>query len=501
MVFTRTDELLDRLGARQIVLVVGAGVSKQTSDDPRATWHGLLEDGIEFCRDRGADEDWAEAARNDLSGGNPILAAQRIRDFLDPYSTPARTPGLFAKWLLSSVGQLRVERFDVLTSAPQRSSLIDALWRLSCPLITTNYDTLIEDATGAGSVTWRNPALLQMALEGREPRFVVHIHGIWNDAGSVIFSHQDYGRSIENAEVSKALKSCAYRSALLFVGFGGGTADPTFGGLRQWLLEDLKWSLRSHFLLAPNEEVHELEKDLIDPLTVIGYGDGYGSLEPFIRSRLLPEVEGTTVGLTGSRHLNGSEIAAGLRAAGRPLRLNDAAVLVEAELRRCEEQLGCVNGLLNQIEDRLGPPPGHWPPIQQEERHRFYSTATELLSNWLAPEIDILRQTAETLRSPAADYLSALRATSGEANVADTTRQMLQSVRGAATAASETGRRAHDLLLDREGGSGSALWIECSASLSPMLKSLENSLERLIRSIDDVLGERPFAGGARPVDH
>lgn len=501
MVFTRIDELLDRLRARQVVLVVGAGVSRQTSDDPRATWPGLVDDGIKFCSDRGADENWVKAACNDLSGGDLTIAAQRIRDFLDPYSTPARTPGLFAKWLLSSVGQLRVERFDALTSAPQRPSLIDALWRLSCPLITTNYDTLIEDATGAGSVTWRNPALLQMALEGREPRFVVHIHGIWNDAGSVIFSPKDYGQSIENEEVSKALRSCAYRSALLFVGFGGGTADPTFGGLRQWLLEDLKWSLRSHFLLAPNEEVHELKKDLIDPLTVIGYGDGYGSLEPFIRSRLLPEVEGTTVGLTGPRYLSGSEIAGGLRAAGRPLRLNDAAVLVEAELRRCEEQLGCVNGLLNQIEDRLGPPPDHWPPIQQEERHRFYATATELLSNWLAPEIDILRQNAETLRSPAADYLSAIRATGGEANVADTTHRMLRSVRDAATAARETGRRAHGLLLGREGGSGSALWIECSSSLSPLLKSLDNTLERFIGLIDDVLRERPFAGSARSVDH
>jgi hypothetical protein len=482
MSFAPIDELLDRLRARRVVLVVGAGVSAQTSNDPRAIWRELIDDGLEFCREwAGVDKAWVQRRRHEVEGGELIIAAQAIKDIL---RDPDRPHGLFAKWLFSSVAQLRVQRFDARDAAPQPSSLIDALWRLSCPVITTNYDTLIEDATGAGSVTWKNPAIVQTALEGREPRLVVHIHGIWSDADSVIFSNQDYGASIGSGEIATALKGSVYTSALLFVGCGAGIDDPTFSGLRKWLFTELRWTLRSHFLLAPDEDVDKLQESMsADPITVIGYGDDYGDLEPFIRSRLLPVVEEPALGLAIAHHPTGAVIAGGLRAAGKALRLNDGAVLFEAELRRCEEQLGCVNGLLNQIEDRLGSPPSHWPPIQKEERHRFYATSTELLSNWLTPEIDILRQTAEALRSPAADYLTAVRAASGGTNVAGTTHNMLQSVRAAAIAAREAGRRAHLLLLDREGES--AVWVESSYRLAPLLDSLENTLDRFVSVLDD----------------
>jgi len=57
-------------------------------------------------------------------------------------------------------------------------AVLEALGELGVPLATTNYDSLIEQATGLDGVTWREGSRVQVVLRGGE-RSVVHLHGSW----------------------------------------------------------------------------------------------------------------------------------------------------------------------------------------------------------------------------------------------------------------------------------------------------------------------------------
>jgi len=193
--------LQDALKQRKVVVVVGTGVSMATTRDPLATWTGLLENGIEFCKAwMDPDTGWIRRAEDELEAEELLALGSRIAGQL----RNAGDSGLFGKWLRSTVAQLRVERHDPKGPLDQSSGLIDALWQLRAPVLTTNYDTLIEDATGAGSATTRTPELIQSVLTGSEPRVVGHLHGVWGDAIQSSFRSSRTGRRRER-EISRPL--------------------------------------------------------------------------------------------------------------------------------------------------------------------------------------------------------------------------------------------------------------------------------------------------------
>ena len=65
------------------------------------------------------------------------VAEQLTRRFVD---------GEFANWLISAFDKQRFPCAD--------SSVIKALHNFKCPVVTTNYDNLIERETGRESVDW-----------------------------------------------------------------------------------------------------------------------------------------------------------------------------------------------------------------------------------------------------------------------------------------------------------------------------------------------------------
>jgi hypothetical protein len=68
-------------------------------------------------------------------------------------------------------------------------------------------------------------------------------------------------------------------------------SDPTFGNLREYLRTKLRWSHRTHYLLARRRDVDALREMIShDPIRVIVFGDEHEELEPYLRDQLLPNV-------------------------------------------------------------------------------------------------------------------------------------------------------------------------------------------------------------------
>ncbi len=174
------DDLRDRVRDGRVVVVVGSGVTAAaTGGHAWSSWSGLIVSGIERIAALGAPAGRVRAARSLLEAGDGeslITAAEIVTADLGGLDG-----GEYGRWLRETVGSLKV----VDRSVPE------GVVGLGVPVATTNYDDVIEDVSGWERVTWLDGAAMQRALQGGE-RAVVHLHGHWRTARSVILGIRAY---------------------------------------------------------------------------------------------------------------------------------------------------------------------------------------------------------------------------------------------------------------------------------------------------------------------
>ena len=124
-------DLRKMIGRGQVVAVVGSGVSMATTS--RApTWRGLMASGVERCRTVGAADKWCQRTLGllepDSDADMLLSAAELVQQKLREHG------GEFARWLRDTFAELQ----------PDDPTVIRLLTDLGTPLVTTNYDDLIE---------------------------------------------------------------------------------------------------------------------------------------------------------------------------------------------------------------------------------------------------------------------------------------------------------------------------------------------------------------------
>jgi hypothetical protein len=272
---------------RLVAVVVGTGISlAATNEAETASWDGLMRSGLTRAQELGASKELADSIRSDLDLGSQEpsclrTAAEKITDALGgPQS------GAFRDWLCDDIGSLEAVS----------SELIGAISDLGCPILTTNYDHLIEQATGRGTVTWRNTAGVHRAVR-QESDDVVHLHGSWDDPGSVILSGQSYGRLAGDDPAQQLQRAMATLRSFLFIGCGLGLDDPNFGALRDWMDETFHGSGARHFRLCTTAEAAELRKQPSQSdILLVPYGESYDDLLPYLEGLALTDRAASAAG-------------------------------------------------------------------------------------------------------------------------------------------------------------------------------------------------------------
>lgn len=278
VVLTRTpaDELTElrrQLEKGRVVVVAGAGVSTAVTGGAAPSWGKLLKDGLAACVEHGLmSPRLAENQARSLEEGDVdawIAVASLVERKL-------RADGSFGAWLVDTFKHLEAK--DV--------GLIGALANLDCPLLTTNYDGLLEKVTHRERCTWRQPAMMARALRAEIPR-IVHLHGHFEEPNSVILGFQGYERIAGDDPLQTLERAITVDRSLLFVGAGGGAGDPNLGALLAWYREAFKnESAYRHFLLERSSEVAGSVDWLRRAgvrIAVIAYGENYEDLTPFVR--------------------------------------------------------------------------------------------------------------------------------------------------------------------------------------------------------------------------
>lgn len=272
------DDLREELSRKRAVIVVGAGLSMlATENAPCASWVGLLKDGAERCAELevGLRDGWLDRVRGEIESrdmGELLSAATKITGKLG-----GRASGEYARWLRESVGLLRA-------SGPGRETL-EAVGAFEVPIVTTNYDSLLEEVTGIPPVPWTDRGNVDRFLRGDE-RGIVHLHGHWSQPRSVVLDIPSYDNIRSDEYMQAVLRGLQLAKTLVFLGYGDGLRDPNLGTLLAWAAEVRSHSEYRNFRLTLDQEreVIQTQHPGNQRIVVLGYGSRHEDLVKFLRS-------------------------------------------------------------------------------------------------------------------------------------------------------------------------------------------------------------------------
>lgn len=264
------------LERKNLVFVVGTGFSAATTGGERvATWRGLIEDGIDRAESLDPRPGWATQVRGNLEYGFKQNDMDMILGAASSVVKELRRNGpyVFPKWLQETVGSLD-------TAHPELGKRLRAL---PYPLLTTNYDSLLENNDRRGT-DWTRPTEMQRLLAGTDSRDIGHLHGIWSNPDSVVLAERQYDELMASEAAQALEKAASTLKSLVYVGFGSGLDDPNFGHLIAWHRDRFIPSAVDHFRLCRTSELPELRaQHANDQIFPVAYGDDYDELPEFLK--------------------------------------------------------------------------------------------------------------------------------------------------------------------------------------------------------------------------
>lgn len=277
---TPLETLKSEILTKRAVVVSGSGVSVALTDNsPAASWTGLIKSGIKKATNFNVTlpQDWEDRVLEEVGYAENngyitglLSVAEKVTQALG-----GQADGTFKEWLREEIGGLRVTS----TSGPD---LINSIGNLGLPLVTTNYDSLLEESLGFSSSTWQDVAAAQRVIRGASAD-VLHLHGMWKTPASIIFGSTSYGQLLGNSSAQAIEQILAGNNTLIFIGCGDGLADPNFESLRMWLKATFPSSEARHYLLCLAKEEGELARKYKgERVFPIVYGTTYNDLSSFV---------------------------------------------------------------------------------------------------------------------------------------------------------------------------------------------------------------------------
>lgn len=256
------DDLRKEINEEKVIIITGSGVTASlTGNQQEATWSGLVRKGAEVISETNQTEGQALLNRINTDGNLEILASE-IKEKLS-------ADNKFNQFITQTIGKLELKD----------DSLAEALRTLRCPIFTTNYDIVLDDALQRPPVSWKQPSMFRDILHGRR-RGIGHIHGVWSEPNDIIFSAQDYGKIKSDTAMQSFLTSILTTHTILFIGMGLGMHDSNFKPQMDKIFTQYPSSLSRHYRLCLSSE--QSPDSFASTVSDIPYGDQYAELANFL---------------------------------------------------------------------------------------------------------------------------------------------------------------------------------------------------------------------------
>ncbi|MDF7817719.1 SIR2 family protein [Runella sp. MFBS21] len=259
-------ELVQKLKEQKVVIFVGTGVSAYTTqNEPLSKWRGLLENGVEYCKDvANCDDNWVRRKREAIDSNELeewLSVAEHITNKLKGVHQ-------FKTWLRNKVGTL----------PNNRPELINKIGELDTQIYTTNYDKLLNENLKRGIISNKDADKIQDVVNGNRNE-IVHLHGYYDDADTVILGNISYN-DLKHDEFFQAIeKAISLSKYILFIGFGAGLDDPNFGPLFEWSKKVIN-SEHHHYRLILEKDKGNIPLDR--NIQNLVYGSDYDDIYTFM---------------------------------------------------------------------------------------------------------------------------------------------------------------------------------------------------------------------------
>jgi replicative superfamily II helicase len=268
------QDVQETAGGGRLAILCGAGISSALSGNAaESTWTGLLVNGLEFL---GSMQD--ESAREEATLIGAMLKKSPSTQMLVACAEWVKLhfskfpPGEYKAWLDRTVGKLQL-----------KPGKLDPSFAADMPLLTTNYDLLLEELTGRQPVTWTDDSMIE-DFDKSPQDFVFHLHGYYKAPNSVILSGGDYSRLLDAKSTARVLELLSGSRTYLLAGYGAGLSDPNFEQFFKWFRGNFEaWTKRIYVLVREGDLP---TPSLQEKLAYLSYGQQYDDLPPYL-NRLL----------------------------------------------------------------------------------------------------------------------------------------------------------------------------------------------------------------------
>lgn len=245
-----------------LVFLFGAGISSSLSNNTSYSWYKWIEKGIEYL---GYDSSKTSIAL-DSSTENLIHVVGEVIE-------ETKKKGIYDRWMKDTIESPTVKN-DVLADTLKKLLITQDIF------VTTNYDQLLEKATGLSSITYEEPDKAFQMIKNGASSSVIHLHGIYNSSQGIdnIIADKKQYETVLHDKGAQFIQQILGTRTLIFIGCGQTTEDGNISQFIEFASKYLKMDIPYYFLHREGDRITDLPAN-IKP---VSYGKEYGDLTLFL---------------------------------------------------------------------------------------------------------------------------------------------------------------------------------------------------------------------------
>lgn len=266
---SNNDQFHKAICQNELVYFFGTGISSALTKQP-FSWYKWISDGLQLIKDNALSDYLKKRLDADSSADNLIQIIGEVLAVL-------KDEGSYEKWMQESFEKKHIEDYGLARTLKKLLILNDFL-------VTTNYDRLIEEATGAGSLTYKEPDKVFDMLKYKRMKSILHIHGMYDSAHGVdnIIADRSQYESILDNKGAQFLQNLLGTRNVIFIGCGKTTEDANIAQFIRFSKEWLRINVTYYYLHNAATDIEGLPDNIVP----ICYGDDYSELPEYLENMI-----------------------------------------------------------------------------------------------------------------------------------------------------------------------------------------------------------------------